>query len=203
MGQAQESLSMTAPNDLTGLLAPLIALQRLLARFDDRGMVIGGVAASLLGKPRLTADVDAVMLVSTDDLPRLLEAAAQEGLAPRIADAEKFARHNRVLLLRHQDSSIDVDISLGMLPFEVEAVERSVLYPLGEVAIRLPTPEDLIIFKAVAHRPKDLLDIQAIIASHPTVDRERIRYWVREFAQALDMPELWDDIAAWLYPSTS
>ena len=194
---------MTAPNDLTGLLAPLIALQRLLARFDDRGMVIGGVAASLLGKPRLTADVDAVMLVSTDDLPRLLEAAAQEGLAPRIADAEKFARHNRVLLLRHQDSSIDVDISLGMLPFEVEAVERSVLYPLGEVAIRLPTPEDLIIFKAVAHRPKDLLDIQAIIASHPTVDRERIRYWVREFAQALDMPELWDDIAAWLYPSTS
>ena len=68
---------MTSPNDLTGLLAPLIALQRLLARFDDQGVVIGGVAASLLGKPRLTADVDAVMLVSTDDLPRLMEAAAQ------------------------------------------------------------------------------------------------------------------------------
>jgi hypothetical protein len=198
MGQAQESLSMATPNDLIGLLAPLVALQRLLARFDDRGMVIGGVAASLLGKPRLTADIDAVMLVSTDDLPRLIEAAAQEGLAPRIADAEKFARRNRVLLLRHQDSSIDVDISLGMLPFEVEAVERSTLYPVGEVAIRLPAPEDLIIFKAVAHRPKDLLDIQAIIASHPDLDRERIRYWVREFGQALDMPELWDDIARWL-----
>ena len=32
--------------------------------------------------------------------------------------------------------------------------------------------EDLIIFKAVAHRPKDLLDIQALIESHSDLDRE-------------------------------
>ena len=186
---------MTVSNTLASLLAPLIALQRLLARFDDQGLVIGGVAASLLGKPRLTADVDAVMLVSTDDLPRLIQAAAQEGLTPRIADAEAFARRNRVLLLQHQESGIGVDISLGMLPFEVEAVERGILHPLGEVAIRLPTPEDLIIFKAVAHRPKDMLDIQAIIASHPDLDQAHIEDWMRQFALALDMPELWDDIA--------
>jgi hypothetical protein len=191
---------MTTSNTLANLLAPLVALQRLLARFDDRGIVIGGVAASLLGKPRLTADVDAVLLVSTDDLPRLIQAAAQEGLSPRIADAEAFARRNRVLLLRHQDTGIDVDISLGMLSFEVEAVERSVLYALGDVSVRLPTPEDLIIFKAVAHRPKDLADIQAILASHPNLDRARIKDWMRQFAQALDMPELWDDIAPWLSP---
>ena len=58
--------------------------------------------------------------------------------------------------------------------------------------------EDLIIFKAVAHRPKDLMDIQALIESHLDLDRERVRRWVREFAQALEMPELWDDIASWL-----
>jgi hypothetical protein len=38
-------------------------------------------------------------------------------------------------------------------------VERSKLYQIGPLALRLPTPEDLIILKAVAHRPKDLLDI--------------------------------------------
>lgn len=186
---------MTTSNTLANLLAPLLALQQLLARFNDQGLIIGGVAASLLGKPRLTADVDAVLLASTDDLPRLIQAAAQEGLTPRIADAEAFARRNRVLLLRHQATGIDVDVSLGMLPFEVEAVERGILHSLGEVSIRLPTPEDLIIFKAVAHRPKDLLDIQAIIASHPDLDRARVENWMRQFAQALDMPELWDDIA--------
>ncbi|MDI7277930.1 MAG: hypothetical protein QME94_18270 [Anaerolineae bacterium] len=34
--------------DVVSLVVPLQALQRLLARFGDQGMVIGGVAASLL-----------------------------------------------------------------------------------------------------------------------------------------------------------
>jgi hypothetical protein len=70
-----------------------------------------------------------------------------------------------------------------------------ILYPIGPISVRLPTPEDLIIFKAVAHCPKDLLDIQAIIESHPDLDRERIRGWVTEFVHALEMPERWEDIA--------
>jgi len=180
------------------LVAPLQAVQRLLGRFNDQGMVIGGVAASLLGKPRLTVDVDAVMLVSSDDLPVLIHAAAQEGLVPRIPEAAAFAREHHVLLLRHLESGIAVEISLGMLPFEREAVERSVLHDTGTFAVRLPTPEDLIILKAVAHRPKDLLDIQALIEANPNLDRERIRFWAGEFAEALDMPELWTDIAPWL-----
>ena len=40
--------------------APLTALKQVIDHFNQQGMIIGGVAASLLGKPRLTADVDAV-----------------------------------------------------------------------------------------------------------------------------------------------
>ena len=186
------------PAAAASLVAPLQAVQRLLGRFHDQGMFIGGVAASLLGRPRLTFDIDVLILLSTDDLPGLIQAAAQEGLAPRIAEADVFAREHRILLLRHLESGIAVDISLGMLPFEREAVQRSVLHDTGTLAVRLPTPEDLIVLKAVAHRPKDLLDIQALIETNPDLDRERIRFWAREFAEALDMPELWTDIAPWL-----
>ncbi|MDZ4159533.1 MAG: hypothetical protein U1B80_07065, partial [Anaerolineaceae bacterium] len=63
------------------------------------------------------------------------------------------------------------------------------------VTVRLPTPEDLIILKAVAHRPIDMLDIQGIVESNPDLDRQRIEYWVRQFSQALDNPQLWEDIA--------
>jgi hypothetical protein len=181
-------------HNITPFLAPLVALQRLLAHFDNQGIVIGGIAASLLGKPRLTADVDALIILSVDELPRLIELAAQEGFVPRITDEEDFARRHRVLLLRHQQSDINLDISLGILPFELEAVERSISHQVGNLTIRLPTPEDLIIFKAVAHRPKDMLDIQTIVESCPDLDWKRIRYWVQQFAQALEMPELWDDI---------
>lgn len=183
---------------LAPLLEPIAAVQQLLNRWNSGGLIIGGVAVSLLGQPRLTADVDAIALASLDDLPRLIDLAQQEGLEPRLPDAEAFARRSRVLLLRHSASGIAVDVSLGMLPFETEAVERGQLVQAGRLAIRLPTPEDLIILKAVAHRPKDLLDIQAVIRRYPNLDRSRIRHWVLEFAQALEMPELWDDIAGWL-----
>lgn len=178
--------------------APVAAVQRLLARFGDRGMIIGGIAASLLGRPRLTADVDAVMLLSLEDLPELISAAEKVGLDPRLEDAEEFARRHRVLLLHHSASGINVDISLGMLPFEEEAVDRSTVHMIGDLSLRLPTPEDLIIFKAVAHRPQDLLDIQALIEVNPDLDRAWIERWLRQFARALDMPELWEDIRAWL-----
>jgi hypothetical protein len=199
LGKVERRSDMKPSEETTApMFEPLAALQQVLAHFDNRGLVIGGIAASLLGKPRLTADVDAMLLLSVDDLPDLIEIATQVGLEPRLSDAEAFARRHRVLLLRHQESGINVDISLGILPFEVEAVERGIVQQIGSVSIRLPTPEDLIIFKAVAHRPKDLLDIQAIIETHPSLDKERIRYWVGEFAQALEMPELWDDVATLL-----
>ena len=31
--------------------------------------------------------------------------------------------------------------------------------------------------------------------SHPNLDKERIRYWVEQFGEALDLPELWKTIS--------
>ncbi len=177
---------------------PLEALDRLLSHFAYRGVVIGGVAVGLLSRPRFTEDLDAMVLLSVDDIPHFLAVAETEGIVPRIEQAEDFARRSRVLLLRHEPSQTDIDISLGVLPFEQEMVARSIAHTIDEtLTIRLPTPEDLIIMKAVARRPKDLLDIQGIIEMNPGLDRQRIQNWVTEFAALLDMPELWEDIADW------
>ena len=191
MGQAEKP----DPKRIAPLLPPIQALQSLLEIFDDRGVIVGGVAASLLGTPRFTADLDAVFLLNIDDLPLLINEAAKLGIEPRISDPIVFAQQSRVLLLRHSPSGTDIDLSLGILPFEIEMVERSSLVEVGSVVMRLPTPEDLIIMKAFAHRDKDLADIEAISASHPDLDRSRIQYWVEQFGEALDLPELWKDIS--------
>ena len=195
MGDAEATNGGPTPGGVNAFLAPLMALQCLLARFENRGVIIGGIAASLLGTPRLTADLDAVLLIGVDDVPRLMREAAEEGIAPRISGCEEFARKSHVLLLRHATSGTDIDISLGLLPFEAEMVARSQAHFIGPLTLRLPTPEDLIILKAVAHRPKDLLDIEAIAANHPGLDRARVEHWVRQFADVLEMPELWEDVA--------
>ena len=69
---------------------------------------------------------------------------------------------------------------------------------LGYVEVPLPLPEDLIIMKAVAHRPQDLADIEAILAAHPKLNLRRVRRWLREFAAALSMPEILNDLEALL-----
>jgi len=170
-------------------------VQHLLTHFNEQGVIIGGIAASLLGTPRYTVDLDAVFLLGLDDIPHLLAEATKLGIEPRISDPIPFARKSRVLLLRHTASGTDIDLSLGILPFEHEMVERSSLVDLGTIQLRLPTPEDLIIMKAIAHRPKDLADIQAIAASHPEIEKDRIRNWVEQFGNALDLPELWREIS--------
>jgi len=58
-----------------------------------------GIAVSLLAKPRLMADLDAMFFLSSDDVPRLIETAKSEGITARIESAEEFTRKNRVLLL--------------------------------------------------------------------------------------------------------
>ncbi len=158
------------------------------------GVVIGGLAASLLGRPRLTLDVDVLVLLAEERWPEFLAAGEPYGFSPRRSDSLSFARQNLVLLVRHQASAIDIDVVFGSLPFEKEAVAQAVWVELSGVRLPLPRPEDLIIMKAVAHRPQDLADIEAVLAAQPKLNLRRIRHWVREFAKALVLPEILNDL---------
>lgn len=180
------------------ILVPLLAaLRDLVAWFQDAptpGTVIGGVAASLLGRPRVTRDIDALVLLDESKWKNFLTKGIAFGFAPRLSDALTFARQARVLFVRHEASGIDIDIAFGALPFEEEAVARTVWRDLGGIQVPLPLPEDLLIMKAIAHRPRDMADIESILDAQPKLDLRRVRRWVREFANALDTPELLQDL---------
>ena len=99
------------------LLAALTDLVNWLDAALVPSMVIGGVAASVLGQPRLTQDVDALALLPEADWARVIGAAARHGIVARIDNALEFAGRSRVLLMRHVDSSIDIDLTFGSLSF--------------------------------------------------------------------------------------
>jgi hypothetical protein len=186
------------PPELVPLLAVVRDLVAWLLAGNVPGVVIGGLAASLWGRPRLTRDVDALVLVEEGMWAEFMAAGLGHGFDLRREDALAFARETRVLLMRHQESGIDVDIVFGSLSFEKEAVAQAIWMELGGVQAPLPLPEDLIIMKAVAHRPQDLADIEAVLAAHPKLNLKRVRRWVREFAAALAMPEILNDLEALL-----
>ncbi len=64
-GQYYE-ITMNQPDGIEPFLEPLESLQRLLSRFNERGVIIGGAAVSILGKARYTEDIDAMFLLSID-----------------------------------------------------------------------------------------------------------------------------------------
>ncbi|MFA6549034.1 MAG: nucleotidyl transferase AbiEii/AbiGii toxin family protein [Candidatus Margulisiibacteriota bacterium] len=175
------------------LIKTLLVLKKLMDVCACPWTVIGGVAASLLGKPRFTADVDAVILIDLKEIPQIIKNAVKLGLKPRLKDAEAFAQKNRVLLLRNTENDINIDISLGLLPFEQKAIENSQKYKIGGLTINLPKVEDLIIFKAVAHRSQDLIDIQELVNANPKIDFKYIKKTLKEFASVLEMPEILAD----------
>ena len=189
---------MSETKALAPLLAVIADLIAWLKAEEVVGVVIGGLAASLLGRPRLTRDVDVLVVVDEGRWAGFLTTGAKYGFVPRQSDTLTFARQSRVLLVRHEPSGLDADVVFGSLPFERETVARSVWVEVSGVLVPLPRPEDLIILKAVAHRPQDLADIEAILAAQPRLNLRRVRRWVAEFSEALSMPEILRDLEALL-----
>ena len=175
------------------LLSALADLVNWLEETKMPSMIIGGVAASVLGRPRLTQDVDALAILPEAEWPKALSAAAGHGILPRIENPLDFARRSRVLLMRHSESGIDIDLTFGRLPFEQAAIDNSEIHNIGGLRVSLPRVEDLLIMKAIARRPKDLQDIEGLLAAHPEADIAAVRRWVREFATAMTMPDMLDD----------
>jgi len=113
------------------LLAALEALTASLSAANIPAVVIGGVAASLLGRPRLTQDIDVLVDAPEDRWPDIITAARRFDIEPRISEPLEFSRRARVLLLRHGASQIDIDVILGVLPFERDAVSMGQSHSVG------------------------------------------------------------------------
>lgn len=172
------------------LTAPMRALVAALAELHAPGMLIGGLAAIVHGVSRATRDVDATLLGGERTLEDILVGLGRHGILPRISDALEFASQHQVLLLRHQPSGVDVDITIAWLPFEIEAVRAARNITVDDVIVPVVRPEDLVIYKTVAWRPQDQQDVERLLdAYRKTIDLDRVRRVVAEFAEALDQPE--------------
>ena len=179
---------MTRPE--SGFLDALDALRGALDEMGRPSMIIGGVAVTALVIPRLTVDIDATITGAGLDLGQLAEVLGRHGIHARVPDAAAFARASQVFLAVHQASGTPVDLSLAWLPFEGEAIGASVVCDYAGVGIRVPRAEDLLIYKLVALRPRDVEDAEGLLLLHGTrMDLRRVRETIQQFAAVLDDTE--------------
>ena len=123
-------------------------------------VVIGGLASSLLGRPRRTRDVD--LLVTKDDAQRALEALDAVGFDTEETNPEWIYKATR------DDIQIDVIFWLkGDVYLDDEMLARARDERVDGRTVRVIPPEDLIVVKAVVHdeqTPRHWHDALGVIA---------------------------------------
>jgi hypothetical protein len=152
--------------------------------------VIGGLVVSRWGQPRQTTDVDLSVLAPYGEESRAIDSLLGR-FKPRRTDAREFALQRRVLLLE-TEAGVGIDVALAAFPFETEAIDTASTWTIVPgVDIRTCSAEHLIVYKLVAARPQDLVDVQGIVRRQSRrLDVERIRRWGRELAELKDDPDL-------------
>jgi len=131
--------------------------------------LIGGLAVSLRGQPRMTADVDLVVLATVDDALRLVRELDSTPFAPLFSGVEEVVASAFILPLRHRNTGIRVDLAIGMSGFEQQAVGRATPVTIGGTRIPVVSIEDLLVMKALAGRPQDDQDIRGLVAAQRDV----------------------------------
>ena len=181
------------PDPLVPLVQALGAVSEWLDSVAVPGAIIGGVAASVLGRPRLTQDIDVLVILERQEWSSFLAAGQAFGFAPRIDEALDFAEASRVLLVSHEPSGIPIDIVLGSLSLEDEIVRGARKVEIAGVSVPLPAPESIVVMKAIARRARDIADIEGILEVHDRIDLDWIRTRLSEFDQALGQTDLLDE----------
>lgn len=144
-------------------------------------MIIGGQAVLLYGEPRLTRDVDVTLGVNIDRLHDLLTVVKELSLNPIPNDVESFVKQTMVLPTLDEPIGVRVDFIFSFTPYETDAIKRARKITLMDQEVCFASPEDLIIHKIFAGRPRDLEDVWSVILKNPGIDTQYIKNWLKEF----------------------
>ena len=174
-----------------GVADLLRALARVLPSWCDGWFLFGAQAVQVWGTPRLSADVDVTIRPRSQDLGPFLAAMREAGFSARVPDPEGFARTTRVLPLLHDESHIPVDAVLAGLGPEEEFLARVRVVSIDGVSVPVISPEDLVVTKVLAGRPKDLEDVRGVLRqSSERFDDARVRALLRTLEEALGRSDL-------------
>ena len=148
-------------------------------------MIIGGQAVLLYGEPRLTRDIDVTLGLGPERVGDIVSLAREMGLRQLVADPAGFVRETYVLPCMEEASGIRVDFIFSQSSYEREALRRVNPVKVNGVMVNFASPEDVIIHKLIAGRPRDLEDVKSVLVRCTSYDREYILRWLGEFDSAL------------------
>ncbi|MFH1469017.1 MAG: hypothetical protein ABIO70_31815 [Pseudomonadota bacterium] len=168
-------------------------LAGLSGAFGEMGLrwfLFGAQAVAIRGAPRATQDVDVTVEVPRSSLGDLIGALARRGFSHRFPEiADEIMRDGAVLPLTHAGSGLDLDLVLAGSGLESVALARAEPILIAGVLVPVIAPTDLVVFKVLAGRGRDLEDVRAVLAVGG-VDVDEARDLLRQLEEALGQSDL-------------
>ena len=169
----------------------LAAATGAIEKWCDGWYLFGAQAVVLWGRPRLTADVDVTIRLRSEDTERFRHDMEQSGFRLRVPDPEAFLARTRVLPFLHVPTQLPLDVVIAGPGIEDRFIERAIRIEIEGLSVPVASPEDLIVMKVLAGRPKDLEDVRSVLTERLTkLDVAYIRSMLGILEQALGQSDL-------------
>jgi hypothetical protein len=152
----------------------IVALHRAMARIPHA--FGGAIALAYYAEPRATVDVDLNVFVPPSRFGRVaerLDALGADVTGPTLAQVVERDGQVRVMW-----DSTPVDLFFAYDPFHDAAGRAVRRVPFAGTTIPILSPEHLAVCKVVFDRPKDWVDIDALLAAGTHVDAAEVLRWV-------------------------
>jgi hypothetical protein len=140
----------------------------------------GALALAYYAEPRATVDIDLNVFVPAEQFREVavpLDRLGAEADSPSVAALIKRDGQARVMW-----DVTPIDLFFSYDPFHDAAGAARQVVPFGNGSIPILAAEHLIVAKVVFNRPKDWVDIEAIVTSDAEIDAAEVLRWVARIA---------------------
>lgn len=172
-------------SDLDPLSSRVLAIQDVLNAANIPAAFGGAIVLFFYGEPRTTGDIDLNIFVPASKPEAALQRLATLHAAfgdPAVADLVRRDGQVRV-----DWAGIPVDIFFANLPFLESAATRARTVPFAGSTIRVLSPEDLVVCKAMFNRRKDWADIEQLLyVQQGALDLAYVRGWLVDMVGEAD-----------------
>jgi hypothetical protein len=166
------------PGHPRGLVSKILAVHEMLDSMRVAHQFGGGIALAWYRSPRATTDIDLNVTVPPVRADPVLGALTHLGVVISELDRATIKRDGQTRL--DWDGSY-LDVFFATLEFHLEMARHQRLVEFGPMQIPILAPEHLVVCKAIFDRPRDWVDIEAMIAWGTDIDKVDALGWTAEF----------------------
>jgi len=144
----------------------------------------GALALAYYAEPRATIDIDLNVFIPAERFSEVAAPLVQLGAAADDPSIAALVRRDGQVRVMWDATPIDLFFSYDAFHEAAGAARHSV--PFGDGTIPILAASHLIVCKVIFNRPKDWVDVDAMVAAQADIDAAEVLRWVARLASDED-----------------